>query len=343
MAEDGLALVTGASGFVGSALARALIGSGCKVRVLLRPTSPGTALAGLDVERVQGDLRDCRSLAAAMKDVRWLFHAAADYRLWARRPADLFETNVGGTRSIMEAALKAGVERIIYTSSVATLAPARDGVPSDETCRLAAGDAVGPYKRSKIEAEELVRSMIGDGLPAVIVNPSTPVGPFDVRPTPTGRIIVETAAGRMPGYVDTGLNMVHVDDVAAGHLAALRRGQIGESYILGGQDASLREILTAIAREAGQPPPRFAIPRGLVVPVAFASETMARFSGREPLTTLDGVRMSKNRMFFSSAKAERELGYHARPYREGIRDAVDWFGKAGYLKDRAAPQAEKSQ
>lgn len=332
MGDRGVALVTGASGFVGSALVRCLIGAGFEVRVLLRPTSPTTVLSGLKVQRTTGDLRDRQSLRVALEGVRWLFHVAADYRLWARDPQDLFRTNVEGTRNLMQEALRAGVERIVHTSSVATLAPSKDGSPSDEKQELPEHEAIGAYKRSKVEAERLVQSMIAEGLPAVIVNPSTPVGPRDIRPTPTGRLILEAAAGRIPCYVDTGLNMVHVEDVARGHIAALQRGRIGQKYILGGQDATLREILATIAAQMGRRPPRFSIPRQIVFPAAVVSEALARVTGKEPLLTLDGLRMSRNLMFFTSAKAERELGYHARPYAEGIKDAIEWFQQAGVLR-----------
>ena len=325
-------LITGASGFVGSAVARRLVERGFAVRALVRPTSPTFHLAGLGLDFVQGDLRDPASVRTAIAGARWLFHVAADYRLWARDPAELAASNVTGTRIVMEEAMRAGVERVVYTSSVATLAPRPDRSPADETVPLDEDHAVGTYKRTKVQAERLVDLLVARGLPAVIVNPSTPVGPRDVRPTPTGRMILSAAAGRMPGFVDTGLNLVHVDDVAAGHLAALERGRIGERYILGGQDASLREILTTVAELAGRKPPRLEVPRAAVVPIAFMAELVARFTGREPLTTREGLRMSRATMFFSSAKAERELAYRARPYAEGVRDAIAWFRQAGHLR-----------
>ena len=233
----------------------------------------------------------------------------------------------------MQAALSAGVERVVYTSSVATLALRADGEAADETLPLAEPAAVGAYKRSKVVAERLVENMIArDGLPAVIVHPSTPVGPRDIRPTPTGRVIVAAASGHMPGFVDTGLNLVHVDDVASGHVAALMRGKVGERYILGGENVSLAHMLRAIALIVGRRPPTFRLPRAPLYPLAVAAEMIAAVTGREPLLTLDGLRMSRQRMFFSSAKAERELGFHARPYAEGLRDAVDWFRGAGYLR-----------
>jgi len=326
-------LVTGASGFIGSAVARCLVKSGREVRALVRPTSSRVNLADLDLEIVEGDLRDENSIDRAMKGIRFLFHIAADYRLWARIPEDIVRTNVEGTRSVMTAAQRAGVERIVYTSSVATLSPQPKGELSDEAFPLEKEQAVGAYKYSKVVAERLVEAMIAaQNLPAVIVNPTAPIGPGDVRPTPTGKIIIEAAAGRMPGFVDTGLNLVHVDDVAAGHLAALQRGRIGERYILGGQNALLADMLREIANIVGRSPPKLRFPRGLIFPIAFGAEAIARVTGREPFITTTGLKLAKDYMFFTSAKAERELGYHARPYAEGIVDAVNWFRKEGYLK-----------
>jgi dihydroflavonol-4-reductase len=326
-------LVTGASGFVGSALVKYLVEEGWRVRALLRPTSPRTQLEGLGVEYAQGDLNAAESIARAVTGVRYVFHVAADYRLWARQPSELMQTNVEGTRTVMLAAQRAGVERVVYTSSVATLAPRPDGQPSDELAALRPADAISAYKQSKVLAERLVETLVAEaGLPAVIVNPSAPIGPRDVRPTPTGRIIVEAASGRMPGFVDTGLNLVHVDDVAAGHVAALRQGRIGERYILGGQNVTLAQMLADIARLVGRSPPRLRIPRGLLFPLALAAEAAAQVTGREPFATVSGLRMAKYHMYFTSAKAERELGYRARPYGEALADAIEWFGRAGYLK-----------
>jgi dihydroflavonol-4-reductase len=332
MSRDGLVLLTGASGFVGSAVARALIKMGYSVRALVRGSSPTAHLAGLDFGFARGDLRDPSSLRPAFAGARYLFHVAADYRLWARDPAELARTNVEGTRALMREAMRAGVERVVYTSSVATLAARTDGVSADETMPLDEASAIGVYKRSKVAAERVVEEMVARGLPAVIVNPSTPIGPRDVKPTPTGRIILEAAAGRMPAFVDTGLNMVHVDDVAAGHLLAFDKGRIGERYILGGQNASLAQILATVAQETRRRPPRIRIPRTAVVPLAYVTEAIAQLTGKEPMLTRDGLKMSKNKMFFSSAKAERELGYTARPYAEGVRDAIAWFRQAGYLQ-----------
>jgi dihydroflavonol-4-reductase len=332
MARDGMVLLTGASGFVGSAVARRLRAAGFPVRALVRTTSPVAHLSDLGLDFVTGDLRDAASVRQAMVGIRYLFHVAADYRLWARNPDELTQTNVAGTRLLMQEAMRAGVERVVYTSSVATLAARTDGVSADETMPLTEDKAIGVYKRSKVAAERAVEALIAEGLPAVIVNPSTPIGPRDVKPTPTGRIIVEAASGRMPAFVDTGLNMVHVDDVAEGHFAAFERGRIGERYVLGGQNATLADILATVAGAVGRRPPRIRIPRQALMPFAHVTEAIARVTGREPMLTRDGLRMSKNKMFFSSAKAEAELGYRARPYREGITDAIEWFRRAGYLR-----------
>jgi len=328
-------LVTGATGFVGSAVARKLSLEGIRARVLVRPGSPRFHLDGLDLEFVGGDLRDAPSVRAAMAGIRHVFHVAADYRLWARDPSEIFAVNVEGTRHVMQEALRAGVERVVYTSSVATLGLRADGSPADESVPLSVEEGIGAYKRSKIAAERLVEAMVGrDRLPAVIVNPSTPIGPRDMKPTPTGRIIVEAARGRMPGFLDTGLNFVHVDDVAEGHLAALRRGVIGERYILGGENVVLADMLAEVARLAGRRPPQFRIPRAVAIRVAYLAEAKAWLTGREPFTTLDGLRLAEHYMFFTAAKAERDLGFRARPYRQALADAIDWFRAAGYLDVR---------
>ena len=329
--DRGSILITGASGFVGAAVAESARAAGYRVRILVRPTSSRINIHGQD-EIAIGDLRDRASVAAALSGVHHLVHAAADYRLWAPAPEEILASNVDGTRIIMEEALRAGVERIVHTSSVATIAPSDDGL-ADETRPLAEGAAIGTYKRSKVLAERLVEAMIQkDGLPAIIVNPSTPIGPRDARPTPTGRIIVEAARGRMPAFVDTGLNLVHVDDVAVGHLAALARGRIGERYILGGENVHLSTMLAEIARIAGRRPPRLRLPIAAVYPLALGAELWARWSGCEPFATRDGLRMARHHMFFSDAKARRELGYASRPYREGIVDAIAWFRQHGYLR-----------
>ena len=326
-------MITGATGFIGSALVRSFLVGGYSVRALCRPSSRRNNLAGLDIEISDGDICDPEAVARAVSGARYVVHAAADYRLWSRNPRALMHTNVTGTRTVMAAALRAGVERIVYTSSVATLALPRGSEAADETVPIAESAAIGTYKRSKVAAEKLVEGMIArDALPAVIVNPSTPIGPRDIRPTPTGRMIVEAASGRMYGFVETGLNLVHVDDVAAGHVAALSHGEIGARYILGGDNVRLVDLLRDIAKLVGRRPPRLRLSRALLYPLAVATEMAALATGREPLLTLNGLRMAKDHMFFSSAKAERELGYHARPYIEGLRDAIDWFREFGYLR-----------
>ena len=326
-------LVTGATGFVGSAVARRLLDAGHAVRVLVRPGSDRRNTDGLDIEIAEGDLADPASLAGAVAGCTGVFHVAADYRLWTRDPAPMVAANVDGTVNLMRAAAEAGASRIVYTSSVATLGLGADGGPADEKTSSTLGDMIGPYKRSKFLAEAEVRRMATeDGLPAVIVNPSAPVGPRDVKPTPTGRMIVEAAAGRMPAYVDTGLNLVHVDDVAAGHLLAFDKGAVGERYVLGGDDMSLKDILGAIAEIVGGKPPRVRLPHGLILPMAYVAEAWTRISGGdEPFATVDGVRMARKKMFFSSAKAMESLGYRPRPAIEGVADAVAWFRDNGYL------------
>ena len=327
------AIVTGATGFVGSAVARVLLRSGYDVRSLVRPTSDRRNLDCLPIEVVVGDLADPASLRDACAGCDALFHVAADYRLWMRDPKPMMASNVDGTVNILRAAMDAGVSRIVYTSSVATLGIRTDGRPADEQTPAALEDMIGPYKRSKFMAEKAVSRLVAEvGAPVVIVNPSAPVGPRDVKPTPTGRMIVEAAAGRMPAYVDTGLNVVHVDDVAAGHLAAFERGQIGERYILGGQDMSLREILETIARLTGGKAPLLRIPHGLILPVAYLAEAWTRWTGGdEPFATVDGIRMARKKMYFKSDKAIRQLGYAPRPATDALSDAIRWFRENGYL------------
>jgi dihydroflavonol-4-reductase len=329
-------LVTGATGFVGSAVARSLLAEGESVRVLVRPESLRANIDGLPVETAIGDLRDAASLAAAMNGCTVLYHVAADYRLWTLRPAELYEANVTGTQNLIRAAMTAGVERIVYTSSVATLGLNRDRSPADESTPVTLDDMIGHYKRSKYLAEEAVRRLIREeGAPVVIVNPSTPVGPRDIKPTPTGRMIVEAAAGRMPAFVDTGLNLVHVDDVARGHLLACRSGKIGDRYILGGENRTLAEILHDIAAITDRRPPNIRLPHGLIMPVAALAEAWARlFRTGEPFVTLDGVRMARKHMYFSAAKAEAELGYTARPVTDALQDAVGWFTANDFLARR---------
>jgi dihydroflavonol-4-reductase len=325
------ALVTGATGFVGSAVARALAAAGWQIRVLVRHGSDRRNLQGLAVEVVVGDLTDVASLDGAVADCEAMFHVAADYRLGALEPAQLYQTNVEGTRNILSAARRAGVARVVYTSSVATIGLPAGGSPGNEATPAALADMVGHYKRSKYLAEQLVRDSAQTGAPVIIVNPSTPIGPGDVKPTPTGQIVLDAASGRMPAYVDTGLNVVHVDDVAAGHLLAFDRGRVGERYILGGEDMTLRQILGEVARLSGRRPPRIRIPHSVVLPLAYASEALARVTGRTTRITVEGVLMARKRMFFSSEKAVRELGYRWRAPLQAFEDALRWFREQGVL------------
>lgn len=328
---SGTVLVTGGSGFLGAAIVRTFLTAGYDVRALVRPTSLRTNLELADVALVEGDLLDPASLRAALDGVRYLVHVAADYRLWTRDPAELIATNVEGTAAIMTAASAAGVERIVYTSSVAVLTPGDDGHPSDETAGLEPHQAIGVYKRSKVLAEAVVRERAASGLPVVIVNPSTPIGPRDVKPTPTGRIIVEAARGRMPAFVDTGLNLAHVDDVANGHLLALERGTVGERYILGGTNVRLSDMLAEIARQTGRRAPKLRLPVSAILPVAAVAELAARLSGRPPFVSFDALAMARHPMFFTDAKARRDLGYASRPWQHGIADALAWFRSAGTI------------
>jgi dihydroflavonol-4-reductase len=325
------ALVTGATGFVGAAVARALNSAGWQVRVLVRGGSDRSNLKSLAVEVAEGDLTDSISLERALEGCTGLFHVAADYRLGARDPAQLYRTNVEGTRNILNAARAAGVARIVYTSSVATIGIPSDGSPGEERTPAALNNMIGHYKRSKYLAEEVARDAARAGMGVVIVNPSTPVGPGDIKPTPTGQLVLDAARGRMPAYVDTGLNIVHVDDVAAGHLLAFERGRPGERYILGGEDMTLQTILAEIARLVGRTPPRIRLPYAAVLPVAYVAEGFARITGRSGRVTLEGVRMSRKRMFFSSGKAVSELGYRWRPPLEAFEDALRWFRERGLL------------
>ncbi len=330
----GEVLVTGATGFVGAAVARRLIARGKAVRLLHRSGSDTSNIEGLAGTRVVGDLGDPASLQRAVEGCEAVFHVAADYRLWVPRPEEIYRINVEGSVALIRAATAAGVSRVVYCSSVAVLGIDKARPPSDETTPVALHHMIGHYKRSKFQAEEAVKKLVAEEkAPVVIVNPSTPVGPRDIKPTPTGRLIRDAALGKMPAYVDTGLNVVHVDDVAEGHILAFEKGRIGERYILGGDDMSLREILAVIAEAAGRKPPAVRLPRRALFPLAVAVEGWARFvSKKEPLFTVDGLRMAGKRMYFSSEKAKRELGYAPRPGRHALADAVKWMREAGLLR-----------
>jgi dihydroflavonol-4-reductase len=325
-------LVTGANGFIGAAVVRTLLARGEAVRALVREGSNTVNLEGLPVSLVRGDITDRAAMRRAVSGCRYVLHIAADYRLWVPDEQAMLHTNVEGSVNVLECAAAAGVERLVYTSSVAVLGINADRSPADESTAVSLADMIGPYKRSKFLAEQAVRSRADAlGFPVVTVNPSTPVGPGDSRPTPTGRVIVEAGLGRMPAYVDTGLNIVHVDDVAHGHLLARDAGRPGERYILGGADMSLREILAMVATRSGRKPPSIRLPRAVVYPIAAISEALARVSGKEPRVTLDGLRMSRKHMYFSSHKAEAELGYRWRPPAEAIADALAWFRAHGQI------------
>jgi dihydroflavonol-4-reductase len=329
--QSGPTLLTGATGFVGSAVARTLAARGHRLRLLVRRTSDRSNLAGLDAELVEGDLTDAASVARAVAGCRFVLHVAADYRLWVPDAAAMLAANVEGTRTMMRAAMAAGVERVVYCSSVAALGLNADGTPADEATPVTEADMIGAYKRSKFLAERAVMELVAQGLPAVIVNPAAPVGPRDIRPTPTGKMILDAARGRIPAYVDTGLNVVHVDDVAEGHVLALERGVVGERYILGSENLMLGQLLALVAHSVGRRPPTIKLPMGLVYPIAVGAEVVARLTGIEPMVTRDHAKMARKRMFFSSAKAQRELGYAPRPARAAIEDAVAWFRQVGKL------------
>jgi dihydroflavonol-4-reductase len=330
-------LVTGATGFVGSHVARQLVSSGYPVRILIRKNSNLQAVEGLSVEPIEADLQDRASLERAMKGVRLVFHVAADYRLWARDPREIYRTNVEGTRLLLEAAFREGVQRIVYTSTVATVAvpQAGDALPNEET-RATLDQMIGHYKRSKFLAEAEALKAAGAGVPVVIVNPTAPVGPADWKPTPTGRIIVDFLNGKMPAYVDTGLNVAPVEDVANGHLLAAEKGRIGERYILGGRNMTLKQILDSLAAIAGRPAPRFKLPHVVALAAGYADEWFSRLAGREPRIPVEGVRMSRHRMFVATGKAERELGYHSGSVEAALERAVCWYEEHGNVKGRAA-------
>jgi dihydroflavonol-4-reductase len=323
-------LVTGGTGFVGANLVRELLAAGATVRVLARRGSDRRALAGLPVEIVEGDLLDRASLRRAVAGVRHLFHVAADYRLWAPHPEELYRSNVDGTRSILEEAAQAGTERIVYTSTVGALGIPKDGTPGTEDSSVALDDMVGPYKRSKFLAERVALDLAAGGAPIVVVNPSAPLGPWDIKPTPTGQMVIDFMRGKMFATMDTGLNLVHVRDVARGHVLAAERGRIGEKYILGHENVSLDTIGALLAEITGVPPPRWHVPYGVAWGGALCMESVARLTGATPRVSLTAVRMARKRMYFSAAKAVRELGMPQTDIRIALGDAVEWFARHGY-------------
>lgn len=328
-------LVTGATGFLGNAVARALQKNGVELKLLTRETSNTSTIQDIDAEIVTGNLQDICSMKKALRGCQNLYHVAADYRLWSRRSQDLYDNNVTGTKNIMLSALECGVERIVYTSSVATIGARKNGEVSDESTKSELSDMIGHYKRSKFLAEKAVDQLVqSEGLPAVVVNPSTPIGPRDIKPTPTGRIILDAMRGRMPAYVNTGLNIAHVDDIATGHLQAFQHGTIGKRYILGGEDLPLKEILFHVAKVCGRRPPQICLPRKLIFPIAYLSECWAwLIDGPAPQVTIEGLQMAAYRMYFSSDKARQDLNYSYRTANMAITDAIRWFDnhKSDYL------------
>jgi dihydroflavonol-4-reductase len=332
-------LVTGAAGFLGSHLARQLVARGDNVRVLMRPSSTNRAIADLSLEYVTGDLRDPSSLDRAMKDIQRVFHVAADYRLWARRKQDIYDSNVGGTKNLLDAAKRAGVEQLIYTSTVATIAVDRPQHP-DEFTDAKLEEMVGHYKRSKWLAEKEALSAAKNGLPVIVAMPTTPVGPWDWKPTPTGKIILDFLNGKMPGYVETGLNFVGVEDCAAGHLLIAEKGKVGERYLLGGQNLTLKQMLDALSKITGLPAPTLKIPHGLALGVAYASTVFSRLLGREPSIPVEGVKIARHMMFVDCSRAQRELGFKAGPVAAALERAVRWYEANGYIaKSRAKRMA----
>jgi len=324
--------VTGATGFIGATLVRELLEDGNRVRVLVRPGSDRRNLDGLDLEISEGDLRDRESLEKGLAGCDILYHAAADYRLWTRRPADMYDINVGGTRNILEAALKRGISRVIYTSSVGTLGIPAGGLPGDEATPVSLSEMVGHYKRSKFLAEREAEGFVARGVPLVIVNPSTPIGARDIKPTPTGKIIVDFLNRRMPAYLDTGLNIIDVRDCARGHILAAHKGLIGEKYIIGNGNFTLRQIFGMLEEITGLPAPKVRLPYTPILAAAYVNEAFSRITGREPLIPVAGVRMAGKFMFFDASRAVRELGLPQRPVIDALRTAVDWFRANGYVK-----------
>ena len=332
-------LVTGAAGFLGSHVTRQLVARGDDVRVLLRPSSTNRAIADLSLEYVTGDLRDPASLDRALKGVKRVFHVAADYRLWAKRKQDIYDSNVGGTKNLLGAAKRAGVEQLIYTSTVATIAVDRPQHPNELTdAKLE--EMVGHYKRSKWMAEREALDAAKAGLPVIVVMPTTPVGPWDWKPTPTGKIILDFLNGKMPGYVETGLNFVGVEECAAGHLLAAEKGKVGERYLLGGENLTLKAMLDTLSKITGLRAPRLKIPHGLALGVAYASTVFSRLVGREPGIPVEGVKIARHMMFVDCSRAQRELGFKAGSVAAALERAVRWYEANGYItKSRAKRMA----
>jgi dihydroflavonol-4-reductase len=326
------AFVTGATGFIGASIVRELLKDGCEVRVLARPSSDRRNLEGLDIEIFEGDLSDRSLLARGLTGCETLFHAAADYRLWTRSPAGMYDVNVGGTRNILGAALDAGLEKVVYTSSVGTLGNPGDGTPGNERTPVDFSQMVGDYKKSKFLAERAAESFLAKGVPLVIVNPSTPVGPLDIKPTPTGKIIVDFLNGKMPAYLDTGLNLIDVESCARGHILAAQKGRIGEKYILGNQNLTLAQIFGMLSEITGLRAPRVKLPYYPILMAAYVNHGISAITGSEPLIPLAGVQMARKFMFFDSSKAVAELGLPQTSVKESLARAVAWFRSHGYAR-----------
>lgn len=326
-------LVTGASGFVGSHVTRMLVERGEEVRVFVRPQSSLLALEGVPVEKVYGDLRDPASMVRAVAGVDRVFHVAADYRLGAARPQEIYDSNVTGTRNLLEAAGRVGVQRIVVTSSVATIAVERGSALPNEATEATVEEMIGHYKRSKLLAEKEALKAANQGVPVVVVNPTTPVGPGDWKPTPTGQVIVDFLNGRIPAYVETGLNWVPVEDVAFGHWIAAERGRVGERYILGGRNMMLKEVLDTLARISGRPSPRLRLPHSIAMAAGYADQVFSRMLNRQPRIPLEGVRMARHKMFVDSSKAAAELGFNAGPVEAALERAVTWYIQHGYARN----------
>jgi dihydroflavonol-4-reductase len=326
------AFVTGATGFIGASIVRELLKDGCQVRVLARPGSDRRNLAGLDIEIWEGDLSDRGALMRGLTGCQTLFHAAADYRLWTRNPASMYDVNVGGTRNILSAALDAGLEKVVYTSSVGTLGNPGDGTPGNEKTPVDLSQMVGDYKKSKFLAERAAESFLEKGLPLVIVNPSTPVGPMDIKPTPTGKIIVDFLNGKMPAYLDTGLNLLDVETCARGHILAAQKGRIGEKYILGNENLTLARIFAMLSEITGLRAPRVRLPYFPILLAAYANEALSALTGKEPLIPLAGVQMAAKFMYFDPGKAVAELGLPLTPVKASLERAVEWFRSHDYAR-----------
>ena len=328
-------LITGAAGFVGSAVLRELLKKGHKVKALVRQSSVLDNLKNLDVDIVYGDLKDRDSLKKCLKDCKYLFHVAADYRLWIPKPEEIYQNNVTGTENLMEEALNSQIEKVVYTSSVAVLGKPIEGDIADEKTPVSVSQLIGHYKKSKFLAEEKVKELYKTKkLPVVIVNPAAPVGPRDIKPTPTGKMILDAAMKKIPAYLDTGLNIVHVDDVAKGHIQAFNKGKLGERYILGGENLTLKEMLEMISILCGNNPPKIRLPRKPLYPIGYLFEIFARlFNKKNPMLTVDMIRMAEKKMFFSSEKAKKKLNYKYKPAKSALKDAIQWFIDNGYCRN----------